>query len=142
MATGAGLMLSLVCLTQINDVAQYVWGRSLGRRKIIPSVSPGKTWAGFLGGVATTIGLALVLVPWLTPLDRIEALGAGVIIGVGGFVGDITISAIKRDLGVKDAGSLLPGHGGVLDRIDSLTYTAPLYFHYVYWLFLWQTHGA
>lgn len=141
-AVGPGLMLTLVFLTQFNDVAQYLWGRTLGKRKIVPAVSPGKTWAGFLGGVATTVGLAVLIAPWLTPMSRVQALGAGLIIGFGGFIGDITISAIKRDLGVKDSSGLLPGHGGILDRIDSLTYTAPLYFHYVYWLFQWHTHGA
>ncbi len=139
---GPGLMLTLVFLTQFNDIAQYLWGKTLGKRRIVPKVSPGKTWVGFIGGVATTIALAVVLAPWLTPMNRMHAVGAGVIIGLGGFIGDITISAIKRDLHVKDSSGLLPGHGGILDRIDSLTYTAPLYFHYVYWLFGWHTHGA
>ena len=141
-AVGPGLMLALVFLTQFNDVAQYLWGRTLGKHKVVPTVSPGKTWAGLLGGVATTVGLAVLIGPWLTPMNQVQALGAGLIIGLGGFIGDITISAIKRDLGVKDSSGLLPGHGGILDRIDSLTYTAPLYFHYVYWLFQWHTHGA
>jgi phosphatidate cytidylyltransferase len=129
-----GLLIYLVFLTEINDVAQYLWGKSFGKRKISPKVSPNKTVAGFLGGVLTTTALAVVLAPFLTPLARYEALGAGVLIGLGGFVGDVTISALKRDIGVKDSGSLLPGHGGILDRLDSLTYTAPLFFHYVYYL--------
>lgn len=129
-----GLLIYLVFLTEINDVAQYIWGKSFGRRKVAPKVSPNKTVAGFLGGVATTTVLAVVLAPWLTPLLRYEALGAGLLVGLAGFVGDVTISALKRDLGVKDSGSLLPGHGGILDRLDSLTYTAPLFFHYVYFL--------
>ena len=132
-AGGVGLVLYLVFLTQFNDVAQYVWGRWLGRRRIIPRVSPNKTWEGFAGGVLTTVVLALVLSPWLTPFSPALALAAGLLIGVGGFVGDVTISALKRDIGVKDAGNLLPGHGGILDRIDSLTYTAPLFFHFVYY---------
>ena len=148
---GAGLVLFLVVLTQLNDVLQYVWGKSLGGRKVVPKVSPGKTWAGFLGGAGSTAVLAVVLAPYLTPLgpqpiswelpplllplaERWQGLAAGLIIGVGGFVGDVTISALKRDLGVKDSGSLLPGHGGILDRIDSLTYTAPLFFHFIYYL--------
>lgn len=129
-----GLLIYLVFLTEINDVAQYIWGKSLGKRKVAPKVSPNKTVAGFLGGVATTTLLAVALAPWLTPLSRYEALGAGILIGLAGFVGDVTISALKRDLGVKDSGSILPGHGGILDRLDSLTYTAPLFFHYVYFL--------
>ncbi|PPD49265.1 MAG: phosphatidate cytidylyltransferase [Methylobacter sp.] len=129
-----GLLIYLVFLTEINDVAQYIWGKSLGKRKIAPKVSPNKTAAGFLGGVISTTLLAVVLAPWLTPLLPHEALGAGVLIGLAGFVGDVTISALKRDLGVKDSGAMLPGHGGILDRLDSLTYTAPLFFHYVFFL--------
>jgi len=129
-----GLLIYLVFLTEINDVAQYIWGKSLGKRKIVPKVSPNKTIAGFLGGVFTTTGLAVILASSLTPLTAVEALGAGLIVGLAGFVGDVTISALKRDLGVKDSGNSLPGHGGILDRLDSLTYTAPLFFHYVYFL--------
>jgi phosphatidate cytidylyltransferase len=97
-------------------------------------VSPGKTTEGLVGGVATTLALALALAPWLTPFTRPQAVAAGLIIGVGGFVGDVVVSALKRDLGIKDSGTLLPGHGGILDRIDSLTYTAPLFFHLVWYL--------
>ncbi|MEQ1558675.1 MAG: phosphatidate cytidylyltransferase [Methyloglobulus sp.] len=129
-----GLLIYLVFLTEINDVSQYIWGKTLGKRKIIPKVSPGKTVAGFLGGVATTTILAAAVAPHLTPLSVYEALGAGLLIGLSGFIGDVTISALKRDLGVKDSGSILPGHGGILDRLDSLTYTAPLFFHYIYFL--------
>ncbi len=133
-ASGAGLVLYLVFLTQFNDVAQYTWGKVLGRHKIVPAVSPKKTWEGFAGGVSTTVLCAFALGPWLTPLTHPQALAAGLLIGVGGFVGDVIISAVKRDIGVKDSGTLLPGHGGILDRIDSLTYTAPLFFHFVYYL--------
>ena len=131
---GDALLFYLVFLTQINDVAQYVWGKSFGRHKATPTVSPNKTLEGLLGGVATTALLAVVLAPWLTPLTRIESVAAGLLIGMGGFVGDVTISAVKRDIGVKDSGTLLPGHGGILDRLDSLTYTAPLFFHFIYFL--------
>ncbi|TVQ39232.1 MAG: phosphatidate cytidylyltransferase [Wenzhouxiangella sp.] len=133
-AGGAGLVLFLVFLTQFNDVAQYCWGKLLGRHKALPTVSPGKTLEGLVGGVVTTVVLAWLLAPWLTPLTVGQSLAAGLLIGMGGFIGDVTISALKRDLGVKDSGSLLPGHGGILDRIDSLIYTAPLFFHFVYYL--------
>lgn len=134
-AGGAGLVLFVVFLTQFNDVAQYLWGKTLGKHKIIPKVSPNKTWQGFLGGVATTIALSVLLSPWLTPMATAMAAVAGLMIGVAGFVGDVTISALKRDIGLKDSGSMLPGHGGILDRIDSLTYTAPLFFHFMYYFY-------
>jgi phosphatidate cytidylyltransferase len=140
-AAGPGLMLYLVSLTQLNDVAQYIWGKTLGGPKIVPAISPNKTWAGFLGGVGTTTLCAWLLGPILTPMSGIQSLVAGLIIGGGGFLGDLTLSALKRDLGVKDTSALLPGHGGILDRVDSLTYTAPLLFHYVYFLFTWHTFG-
>jgi len=131
---GPALVLYLVFLTQFNDVAQFLWGKSLGRHKVVPTVSPGKTVEGLLGGLGTTVFLAVLLAPYLTPFTRGWAAIAGVVIGLGGFIGDVVISALKRDLGVKDSGTLLPGHGGILDRIDSLTYTAPLFFHLVYYL--------
>jgi phosphatidate cytidylyltransferase len=129
-AGGAGLLLYLVVLTQFNDVAQYVWGRLFGRSRVIPRISPNKTWAGLIGGFVTTVLLAAALAPYLTPFQPRDAYVAGAIIAAAGFVGDITVSALKRDLGIKDTGSLIPGHGGILDRIDSLTYTAPLFFHF------------
>jgi len=139
---GPGMVLFLVVFTQLNDVLQYLWGKSLGRRKIVPTVSPGKTWAGFLGGLGTTAVLATFAGPYLTPMNRWQSLIAGAIIAAGGFVGDVNISALKRDLKIKDSGTLLPGHGGILDRIDSLIYTSPLFFHYVYYLFPFQTFGS
>lgn len=133
-AGSAGLLLFLIFLTQFNDVAQYVWGKLFGRHKVVPAVSPNKTVEGLLGGIATTTCLAWLIAPYLTPLATWQAPVAGLIIGFAGFVGDVTISALKRDLGVKDSGALIPGHGGVLDRVDSLTFTAPLFFHYIYYL--------
>ena len=132
-AGGEGLLLYLVFLTQFNDISQYFWGKLLGRHKVIPLVSPNKTYEGLLGGVITTLLLAFPLAQVLTPLTPIEAVIAGLIIGIGGFIGDINISAIKRDLGIRESGRLLPGHGGVLDRVDSLTCTAPLFFHFVHY---------
>jgi len=130
-AGGAALVLYLVFLTEFNDVAQFAWGKLFGRHKIVPTVSPNKTWEGFLGGVATTTLLAVMLAPLLTPMTLPLSLAAGLLIGLGGFIGDVTLSALKRDIGIKDTGGLIPGHGGLLDRIDSLIYTAPLFFHFV-----------
>jgi phosphatidate cytidylyltransferase len=132
---GMGLVLYLISLTEINDIAQYLWGKSCGRLKVVPEVSPNKTWAGLLGGVATTTGLAMLLAPVLTPLSALHALPIGALIGVSGFFGDICISAVKRDIGIKDTGNLLPGHGGILDRVDSLTFTAPVFFHFVHYFY-------
>ena len=129
---GAGLVLFLVFLTQFNDVCQFIWGKLLGRHRIVPIVSPNKTWEGFLGGVATTTLVAILIAPYLTPLTGWETFAAGAIISIGGFLGDVTISALKRDLGIKDTGTMLPGHGGILDRVDSLTFTSPLFFHFIY----------
>ena len=133
-AGGDGLLLYLLLLTQLNDVAQYVWGKTFGRHKVVPKVSPKKTVEGLLGGIVTTAVVAVVAAPFLTPLDRIESLIAGLLIGITGFLGDISVSAVKRDLGIKDSSNILPGHGGILDRVDSLTFTAPLFFHFVYYL--------
>jgi phosphatidate cytidylyltransferase len=131
---GVGPLVFLLLVTQFNDVAQYLSGKAFGRHKISPGVSPNKTVEGFAGGIAATLILSLVLFPFLTPLTLAQAAALGIALPVAGLLGDITMSAIKRDIGVKDTGSLLPGHGGLLDRIDSLTFTAPLFFHAVYYL--------
>ncbi|HIW13079.1 MAG TPA: phosphatidate cytidylyltransferase [Candidatus Salinicoccus stercoripullorum] len=127
---GAGLVLFLVVLTQANDVAQFIWGKMLGKRKIIPKVSPNKTWEGFIGGVLTTTVIAVLLAPLITPFSLFSSIIAGLYIGLTGFIGDINISAVKRDLNIKDTSTAIPGHGGILDRVDSLTYTAPLFLHF------------
>ena len=130
-AGGLGLLLFLLVVVQFNDVAQYVWGRLFGRRRITPLVSPGKTWEGFLGGLATTAALSVALAPWLTPFGPAAALLLGGLLAALGFFGDVTLSAVKRDLGIKDTGAGLPGHGGILDRLDSLTLSAPIAFHVI-----------
>lgn len=136
LAGGGGLLVYLLLLTALNDIAQYCWGKLLGKHKVVPSVSPGKTMEGLLGGMAVTTAVAIALAPVLTPFSLPHATGLGLLLSLTGFIGDVTLSALKRDLGIKNSGTLLPGHGGILDRIDSLTYTAPLFFHftvYFYW---------
>lgn len=132
-AGALGLVLFILFMTQFNDVCQYVWGKMLGKHKIIPKVSPNKTWEGFIGGVGTITVCAGFAAPYLTPLSFNQGLLAGLIIGVSGFIGDVVISSVKRDLQIKDTGNFIPGHGGILDRVDSLLYTAPLFFHFVYY---------
>lgn len=132
---GEMLVFFLLVLTQLNDVAQFLWGKALGRHKVTPTVSPNKTVEGVLGGIVTTTLLAWLLGPWFTPCTPLFAALAGLLISAMGFIGDVVISAVKRDIGVKDSGSLLPGHGGILDRLDSLTYTAPLFFHFLYYFY-------
>src|SRR5688572_17006237 len=124
----AKLMFFLVCVTQVSDVLQYVWGKSIGRRRIAPAISPNKTWEGLIGGVvcATAIGAALW---WATPFAPGAAALMALTATLMGFAGGLIMSAIKRDRGVKDYGSLIEGHGGVLDRIDSLCFAAPVFFH-------------
>lgn len=134
LAGSSGLVLFLLFTTQFNDVCQYIWGKTFGKHKIIPKVSPNKTWEGFLGGVSTITLVSGFLAPYLTPLSMVEGFVAGAIIGISGFFGDVVISSVKRDLQIKDSGNLIPGHGGILDRIDSLLYTTPLFFHYLYYL--------
>ena len=130
-ATGAGLFVLLLLLTGLNDVAQYVSGKLLGRHQVAPTVSPNKTVEGLAGGILITAWLAAFVGPFVTPLSPGFCAFLGAAISLGGFLGDLTISGVKRDLGIKDTGTLLPGHGGILDRIDSLVFTAPLFFHLV-----------
>ncbi len=129
-----GPVLFILFMTQFNDVCQYVWGKMLGRRKIIPKVSPNKTWEGFAGGLITITLCAGYVAPLLTPLNFTQGLMAGALISASGFIGDVIISSVKRDLQIKDSGNLIPGHGGILDRMDSLMVTAPLFFHYFYYM--------
>ncbi len=124
----AKLLLFFVIVVQMSDVLQYVCGKTLGRHKIAPSVSPNKTWEGFVGGVllATALGAGLW---WATPFELWQAALFSLLICLMGFVGGLCMSAIKRDRGVKDFGALLQGHGGMLDRIDSVCFAAPVFFH-------------
>ncbi len=124
----AKLMIFLVIVVQMSDVLQYVWGKLMGRRRIAPAISPNKTWEGLIGGMlsATAIGAGLW---WATPFSPMAAAAMAFVLTGMGFAGGLIMSAIKRDRGVKDFGTLIGGHGGVLDRIDSLCFAAPIFFH-------------
>lgn len=128
---GSGLFLYLLLLTEGNDIAQALTGRAIGRLKLVPQLSPRKTWEGLFGGVAATGVLAILLAPWLTPLNLTQAAILAPVLSIVGTLGDLNMSAAKRDAGVKDSGSLFPGQGGILDRIDSLTFTAPVFYYWV-----------
>lgn len=128
-AGAAGWFLFLVVLAQVNDIFQALVGRKIGRRRIAPRLSPGKTWEGFLAGLAITAGLAVAIAPWLVPLAAPGSAAAGATIAVLGFTGDLTVSVLKREAGARDSGRLLPGQGGVLDRTDSLLLSGPVFFH-------------
>lgn len=134
LAGNIGPVLFLLFMTQFNDVSQYVFGKSFGKNKIIPKVSPNKTWEGFIGGVITVTLLSGFIAPYLTSLDMLYGFMAGFIISISGFFGDVVISSLKRDIKIKDTGTLIPGHGGILDRLDSLLYTAPMFFHFLYYV--------
>jgi phosphatidate cytidylyltransferase len=129
------LLLYFVLVDQMSDVLQYVWGKLLGRHKIAPNVSPSKTWEGFVGGVATATLLGAFL-SFATPFTRWQSAGMSLAITLMGFLGGLVMSAIKRDAGVKDFGAVIEGHGGILDRIDSLCFAAPVFFHLVRYFFV------
>jgi phosphatidate cytidylyltransferase len=127
------LIAFLVLVVQSSDVLQYVWGKLIGRHPIAPLLSPSKTVEGFVGGVAsaTLLGAALW---WITPFSPWQAGVVALIINLMGFCGGLVMSAIKRDRGVKDWGWMIEGHGGVLDRLDSVVFAAPIFFHLTrYW---------
>jgi phosphatidate cytidylyltransferase len=125
-----GYLLYLLFAVELNDVAAYVCGKLFGRHPLCTNVSPWKTREGALGAVIISAVFPLAVRFALPEFSTIECVIAGLIVGVGGHLGDLSISVIKRDIGIKDMGTLIRGHGGVLDRIDSLLYVAPLFFHF------------
>ncbi|WP_283177577.1 phosphatidate cytidylyltransferase [Gemmobacter sp. 24YEA27] len=126
------LIAWLIFTVQLSDVMQYVWGKLFGSRLVAPQLSPSKTWEGLIGGVmtATTAGAALW---WMTPFTMLQAAGMALAVTLMGFFGGLVMSAIKRDKGVKDWGHLIAGHGGFLDRLDSVVFAAPIFFHLTRW---------
>lgn len=127
------LIAFLVLTVQSSDVFQYVWGKLLGRHKLSPEISPSKTLEGLAGGVLTSTAVGAALW-WITPFAPWQAALIALIINMMGFFGGFVLSAIKRDRGLKDWGTLIEGHGGMLDRVDSISFSAPIFFHIVrYW---------
>jgi phosphatidate cytidylyltransferase len=128
------LIFFLLLVTQMSDVLQYVFGKLLGRTLLAPTVSPSKTVEGLIGGGlgATAVGGAMY---WITPFSPLQALAMSFVIVVMGFLGGLTLSAVKRSLGVKDWGAMIEGHGGMLDRVDSLSFAAPIFFHLTRYFF-------
>ena len=124
------LIAFLVVVVQSSDVLQYIFGKLFGRHKIAPLLSPSKTWEGFLGGVLSASFLGACLW-WMTPFAFWQAFLVSLIISIMGFFGGLVMSAIKRDKGVKDWGHLIAGHGGFIDRLDSVVFSAPIFFHIV-----------
>ncbi|HEX4349834.1 MAG TPA: phosphatidate cytidylyltransferase, partial [Verrucomicrobiae bacterium] len=131
-ATNAyGYLLYILFATEINDVAAFTCGKLFGKRQFRSNISPKKTWGGAIGALAVSMAL-----PWLLRFSfphfgTTQLILTGLIVGIGGQLGDLSISVIKRDIGIKDMGAGIPGHGGILDRIDSLIYVSPLFFHMV-----------
>jgi phosphatidate cytidylyltransferase len=128
-ANAYGYVIYVVFATELNDIAAFTFGRLFGRHPLRSEISPKKTWEGALGA----LGVSMVL-PWLLRFSfpdfgPWQLILTGLIVGIGGQLGDLSISVIKRDIGTKDMGALIPGHGGILDRIDSLIYAAPLFLH-------------
>ncbi|BFI94671.1 MAG: phosphatidate cytidylyltransferase [Rhodanobacter sp.] len=128
------LIAFLVIVVQSSDVLQYVWGKLCGKRLIAPVLSPSKTLEGFVGGVVSA-SLLGGLLWWITPFSPLGAMGMALVINLMGFLGGLVMSAIKRDRGIKDWGHMIEGHGGVLDRLDSVCFAAPVFFHMTRFIF-------
>jgi phosphatidate cytidylyltransferase len=129
------LMIYLLTVVQLSDVLQYVFGKLFGKHKIAPLVSPSKTVEGFFGGGLSAVGIGAALW-WITPFTPLQAAGMSAVIVVAGFLGGLALSAVKRSLGAKDWGSMIEGHGGMLDRLDSVSFAAPVFFHFTAYFFM------
>lgn len=127
----AGLAALLLLSVMINDAFQWLAGKLFGRTALAPRVSPRKTWEGFAGGLLVTTTVTALAAPAVTSLSRVEGAALGACLSSLGLLGDLLVSTLKRDVGVKDTGAVLPGQGGVLDRMDSLLLTAPAYYLFV-----------
>ena len=130
----ARLLLYLGFVDQMNDILQYVWDKLIGKHKIAWRVSPNKTWEGFAGGVVSATGIGAALW-WATPFTPLQSAGMSFMICLLGSAGSLVISALKRDIGIKDFGVVIEGQGGILDHVDSLCFAAPIFFHLVRYYF-------
>ncbi len=133
MPEAIGYLLFLVFAVEINDVAAFTFGKLFGKRKLRDRISPNKTLAGSAGAIAVSL-----LLPWLLwfsfpHFNPALLILTGLIVGIGGQLGDLVVSYIKRDIGIKDMGATIQGHGGILDRVDSMIFVAPIFFHTVRW---------
>jgi phosphatidate cytidylyltransferase len=126
--SNASVLFFFVLMVQLNDVFQYVWSKLWGQHVIAPQINASRTWEGLIGGVLSTMVIGTLL-SWATPFGLYWAGPVAGLVGLAGFAGSMTMSGIKRDRGVKDYGTLVSGHAGVLDRIDSLCFAAPVFFH-------------
>jgi phosphatidate cytidylyltransferase len=132
-ANAYGYLLFLIFAVEVNDVAAFTFGKMFGKRKLREHISPNKTLAGSIGAIAVSL-----LLPWLLwfsfpQFNPALLVLTGLIVGIGGQLGDLVISYIKRDIGIKDMGTTIQGHGGILDRVDSMIFVAPIFFHMVRW---------
>lgn len=133
--SGRALMLAVLGLTFVYDIAAFLVGSGWGSRPLAPTISPKKSWEGLFGATVVTFALAVAILPSIEPLNLVKSVGLAIVVAVFAPLGDLAESAIKRDLGVKDMGSILPGHGGVLDRIDSVLFVAPAAFYFLRLIF-------
>jgi phosphatidate cytidylyltransferase len=128
------LLFYLLLIVQLSDVLQYVFGKLFGKTKVAPVVSPSKTVEGFVGGAAAAMAIGAGMW-WITPFTPLQAAGMAFIIVLMGFLGGLVLSAVKRSLGAKDWGAMIKGHGGMLDRMDSVSFAAPVFFHLTRYFF-------
>ncbi len=129
---GVFLVFFLLLVTWGGDTGAYLFGKTLGRHKLAPTISPNKTVEGLFGGLLMAVAMAFVARLWfLSSLTVGDCLALGFVLGGVGVLGDLTESAFKRGAGVKDSGGLIPGHGGILDRVDSLLFSAPVFYYYL-----------
>lgn len=140
---GEWLVIFVLWVTWIGDAAAYYVGRAVGKTPLAPRLSPKKTVAGAVGGVAASAAAAVIAAAWFVDgFSWLEAVGVGVGGGLAGIAGDLAESMFKRGAGVKDSGGLIPSHGGFLDKIDALLFTAPLFYYYLVWVKGYGAHGV
>jgi phosphatidate cytidylyltransferase len=135
MQYGIGHIFFLFVLVELNDALAYICGKIFGRHKFSPKISPNKTWEGAIGAFILTIGLAFIFRFAIPEYQNWQILIIAPLISIGGTFGDLIISFIKRDLQIKDMGKVIPGHGGILDRFDSIIFAAPIFFHFTRFFF-------